>query len=94
MTREEREALIAQYRAGFEEVAQSLEGFPRESLTARPLAGKWTAAEIVHHLADSESISAQRLRALIAQERPLVYGYDEKAYAAQIRRLREALAKR
>jgi hypothetical protein len=85
MTREEREALIAQYAAGFDEVAASLEGFPEETLTSRPLAGKWSAAEIVHHLADSESISAQRLRILLAQERPLIHGYDQGAYAVRLR---------
>ncbi|HVP15218.1 MAG TPA: DinB family protein [Terriglobales bacterium] len=85
MTREERDALIAQYARGFEEVARALEGFPRESLTARPLAGKWSAAEIVHHLADSESISAQRLRTLLVQERPLIHGYDQEVYAEKLR---------
>ena len=85
MTREEREALIAQYTAGFEEVARSLEGVPAESLTARPLPGRWSAAEIVHHLADAESIAAQRLRILLAQERPLIHGYDQNTYAARLR---------
>lgn len=85
MTREEREALIAHYTAGFEEVARSLEGFPAESLTARLLPGRWSAAEIVHHLADAESIAAQRLRILLAQERPLIHGYDQNAYAARLR---------
>ena len=40
MTLEERQALVAQYKAGYEEVARSLEGFPEESLSAHPLAGK------------------------------------------------------
>ena len=85
MTREQREALIAQYAAGFGEVARSLEGFPEESLTARLLPGKWSAAEIVHHLADAESIAAQRLRVLLAQEHPLIHRYDQNAYAARLR---------
>ncbi len=85
MTPEERSTLIEQYAAGYDEVAASLEGFPPESLTARLLSGKWSAAEIVHHLADSESISALRLRALLAQERPVIYAYDQEAYAAHLR---------
>jgi uncharacterized damage-inducible protein DinB len=85
MTREERQALITQYAAGFEEVARSLAGFPPEALTARPLPGKWSAAEIVHHLADSESISAQRLRALLVQQRAIIHAYDQDAYAARLR---------
>jgi hypothetical protein len=65
MTPEEREELIGKYAAGYDEVMRSLEGFPAEALTARPLPGKWSACEIVHHLADSEMASALRLRQLL-----------------------------
>ncbi len=85
MTPEERATLIAKYAAGFDEVAASLEEFPPDSLTAHLVPGKWSAAEIVHHLADSESISAQRLRALLGQERPVIHGYDQNAYATRLR---------
>ncbi len=85
MTAEERKTLIRKYVAGYDEVAESLAAFPPEHLTAHPLPGKWSAAEIVHHLADSESISAQRLRTLLVQERPLVHGYDQEAYARRLR---------
>ena len=54
MTSQERQTLIAQYKDGYNEVTRSPAGFPADSLTAHPLAGKWSAAEIVHHLADSE----------------------------------------
>ena len=85
MTKEERQGLIQQYRAGVDEVVKSLEGFPREALTSRLVPGKWTAAEIVHHLADSENISAQRLRKLIAEEHALIWSYDEAALAVKLR---------
>ncbi len=62
MTSEERQELIAKYKDGYDEVARNLEGFPKASLTAHPIPGKWSAAEIVHHLADSETTSALRLR--------------------------------
>ncbi len=85
MTKDERQLLIARYAAGFDEVAASLEGLRREDLTAHPIPGKWSAAEIVHHLADSESISAQRLRTLLVQEHPVIHGYDQAAYAVRLR---------
>ena len=85
MTREEREPLIVLYAGGYDEVVRSLEGFPPGALTARPRPGKWCAAEIVHHLADSESIAAQRLRALLVLDRPLIHGYDQEAYARRLR---------
>jgi len=80
MTRQERKQLIDQYAEGPEEVSQSLAGFPVEQLTAHPIAGKWSAAEIVHHLSDSETISGIRLRRLIAESNPVIYGYDQDEY--------------
>ena len=85
MTQEERVALIAQYKAGYDEVARSLEGFPEGSLSARPLPGKWSAREIVQHLADSEMNSAIRLRKLLAEDDPQIQGYDQEDYAARLR---------
>lgn len=84
MTPEERQSLIAQYKAGYQEVSKNLAGFPAESLTAHPIAGKWSAAEIVHHLADSETTSALRLRRLLVEDHPLIQGYDQDEYAAKL----------
>ena len=84
MTSEERQELIAQYAAGYDEVVKSLDGFPDHLRTARPLAGKWSAAEIVHHLADSEMTSAIRLRRLLVEERPVIYGYDQDALVLRL----------
>ncbi|HMV48224.1 MAG TPA: DinB family protein, partial [Blastocatellia bacterium] len=70
MTLQERQELIARYAAGYDEVAQALEGFTPEMLTAHPLPGKWSAAEIVQHLADSEMTSAIRLRRLLVEDKP------------------------
>ena len=85
MTPEEREKLITQYSEGYEEVVKSLEGFPANQLTARPLEGKWTACEIVHHLADSEMTSAIRLRKLLAEERAAIQNYDEAGFAVRLK---------
>jgi len=85
MNPEKREQLIRQYAAGYDEVAQALKGFPEESLSAHPIPGKWSAREIVHHLGDSETISAQRLRKLLAEEFPVIYGYDQDRLAILLR---------
>ncbi|HET9327334.1 MAG TPA: DinB family protein [Candidatus Eisenbacteria bacterium] len=85
MSPEERRQLIARYADGYPEVASALEGFPDDGLSARPLPGKWSAREIVHHLADSESISAQRLRKLLTEDKPIIHGYDQERYATLLR---------
>lgn len=76
-----RRALIAQYRAGYQEVSDALAGADDASLDKRPGPGTWSAREIVHHLADSEMTSAIRLRRLLAEENPTIVGYDQEAFA-------------
>ena len=85
MTPEERQRLIEQYEAGYSEVERSLSDFPTDRLTARPIAGKWTACEIVHHLADSEMRAAVRLRQLLAEDDARIEAYDQDAYATRMR---------
>src|SRR5215471_3760438 len=85
MTPEERQQLIAQYKAGFDEVSRNLADFPQNLLNAHPIAGKWSAAEIVHHLADSETISGHRLRRLLVEDHPVIQGYDQDQYATGLR---------
>ncbi len=84
MTAQERQELIARYQDGYNQVAESLKGFPHDSLTAHPIPGKWSATEIVHHLADSETTSALRLRRLLVEDHPLIQGYDQEAFAARL----------
>lgn len=92
MTPDERKVLVERYKAGFGEVERALDGFPEASLTAHPIAGKWSAAEIVHHLADSEMQSAIRLRRLLAEPHPVIEGYDQDAWAARLRYQQRPLA--
>ncbi len=81
MDRERRAQLIARYKDGYRVVAEALRGATDTELDARPAPGKWTAREIVHHLADSEMTSAIRLRLMIAEERPAIRPYDQEAFA-------------
>jgi hypothetical protein len=78
---ESRRALVEQYRAGYDEVAQALAGASDADLDRRPAPGKWTAREIVHHLADSEMTSAIRLRRLIAEDAAHIQAYDQEQFA-------------
>lgn len=84
MNRDERQQLVEQYKAGYDEVSRNLAGFPADSLTSHPIEGKWSAAEIIHHLADSETTSALRLRRLLVEDHPLIQGYDQDQYAAKL----------
>jgi hypothetical protein len=76
--------LIEKYRQGYHVVSDALQGISERELDARPAPGKWSAREIVHHLADSEMTSAIRLRRLIVESRPLIRGYDQDEFARRL----------
>jgi hypothetical protein len=84
MTTQERKALIERYKDGFRAVQEALAGATESELNARPKPGAWSAREIVHHLADSESTAALRLRVLLTSESPVIQGYDQDAFATRL----------
>jgi DinB family protein len=84
MDRATRKQLIDQYNAGYKAVAEALRNATDQQLDARPGPGKWTAREVVHHLADSEMTSAIRLRLLIAADKPQIVGYDQDEFARRL----------
>jgi hypothetical protein len=84
MDYEERQKLIEQYRDGYAAVVEALLKISPEELDARPGPGRWSAREIVHHLADSEMTSAVRLRRLLVEQRPAIYGYDQDEFARRL----------
>ena len=84
MDTEERARLIAQYRDGYAAVAEALLKITPAELDARPAPNRWTAREIVHHLADSEATSAIRVRRLLAEDHPHIHGYDQEEFARRL----------
>src|SRR6476620_8349320 len=79
-----RKKLIDQYKDGYRAVAEALASATAEDLDARPAPGKWTAREVVHHLADSEMTAAIRLRLLLAVDNPPIYGYNQDDFAKRL----------
>ena len=84
MDRSTRDQLLARYKEGYRAVADALQGATEAELDARPAPGKWSAREIVHHLADSEMTAAVRLRLLIAVDRPQIVGFDQDEFARRL----------
>jgi hypothetical protein len=79
-----RKELIDQDRDGYRVVAEALVGAKDDELDARPAPGKWTAREVVHHLADSEMTGAARLRLLVGSDNPQIFGYDQDEFARRL----------
>jgi len=85
MTRATRKAHIGRYKAGYSAIVAALRGIRPAERDWRPAPGEWSAREVVHHLADSETISAQRLRRILVEDKPLIQGYDQDEYARTLR---------
>ena len=83
MEADERKALIARYLDGHRAVVDAFKGLRDEELD-RSASDEWTPRMIAHHLADSEMTSAIRLRRLIAEDNPVIDGYDEVEFAKKL----------
>jgi hypothetical protein len=83
MKADERARLIQRYKEGHVAVEQALSGITPEELD-RSAGDEWTPREIVHHLADSEMMSAIRIRRLLTEDAPVIHGYDEQAFARML----------
>ena len=57
-----------------------------DALLQRPEApGKWSAIEVLQHLADSELVYAWRTRLLLTEDDPAIQGFDQDAWAGTLR---------
>src|SRR5262249_49959215 len=79
-----RAGMIDAYRAGPPALHAAVRGLGREQLVARPVAGKWSTLEVVCHLADFDPILADRMKRVIAEDRPQLLGADENRFAAAL----------
>jgi len=79
-----RQTLVARYKDGYRAVTDALAGATDAELDARPAPDKWSAREIVHHLADSEMQSAFRLRHMLAADKPVIAAYDQNEFARRL----------
>jgi uncharacterized damage-inducible protein DinB len=72
------------YLAGAKLLRQAVAGMNREQASARPVSGKWSTLEVVCHLCDFEPVYADRMKRVIAEERPTLIGADQDKFAAAL----------
>lgn len=76
--------IVEEYRADGGLLLDAIQGLNPIQMNTRPVADTWTIQEIVIHMFDSELIAVHRLRRLIAEQNPLLIGYDESAFARSL----------
>ena len=76
--------LIDNYLAGPQVLQTAVAGMSQEQLLVRPIPGQWSTLEVICHLADFEIVGADRIKRVIAEHEPTLFGGDEKLFAARL----------
>lgn len=77
----ERNLLIDKIRRLPAQIAGLVDGQSDAQLTAHPLAGEWSVAQNVHHLADSHMNSYIRCKLIATEDYPPLKPYDQDLWA-------------
>jgi hypothetical protein len=80
--------LIEHYAAGGEKLSLAIRGLTRDDLLAVPdpaaKVGLWSIQQVVIHCMDSDLVSIDRLKRMIAEDNPTLIGYDENKFATNL----------
>jgi uncharacterized damage-inducible protein DinB len=63
---------------------KAVEGMSPRAMFTPEAAGKWSVRQVLRHLVDSEIVWSWRLRLVLAQDRPVLTGYDQDAWAERL----------
>ncbi len=76
--------LIDQYLDGPRLLRQAVAGMDAGQFLARPVPGKWSTLEVLCHLADFEIVFADRIKRVIAENEPTLFGGDPDTFASRL----------
>src|SRR5262249_24479712 len=57
----------------------------KKQMRSRPAAGKWSIAEILAHIADTEVVASWRLRLILGNDGTSIQGFDQNVWAKTFR---------
>jgi len=78
------ETMIDEYLAGTELLRQAIAGMTDDQLDAKPVPGKWSTRQVVCHIADFETIYADRMKRVITEPMPTLLGGNPDKFAASL----------
>lgn len=77
-------ALIEKYEQGPLILRTALADFPEAQFKVPSPPGLWSAHQVVCHLADFETVYADRIKAVVAEDGPQIPGRDDSRFAARL----------
>lgn len=85
MTPDARGQLVVRYKTGHAAMVDVLRGIQPEELDWRPAPDEWSAREIVHHVADADTMATARIIRILTEDDPPIPAYDEQVLARDLR---------
>jgi uncharacterized damage-inducible protein DinB len=76
--------LLFRYERGPAELRAAVAGMTAEQLRAKPVAGKWSTHEVVCHIADAEMLYADRIKRVLAEDKPPLPGMDPDLHVPRL----------
>src|SRR6187549_2289792 len=75
---------IESLRKGPKRMKKLLKGYSEKQLAKQPAPGKWSAKEVMAHMADGEVILGARIRFIAAMDNPSIPGYDQDRFVERL----------
>ena len=76
--------LINEYAAGPQTLRAAIAGMTPEQIDAAPVPDKWSTRQFVCHLADFEPVYADRMKHVIAEDKPTFAGGFQQQFAEHL----------
>ena len=76
--------LIVNYLAGPGQLRDAIDGMTAEQIDAAPVPGKWSTRQVICHLADFETVYADRMKHVIAEDQPTFAGGFHQQFAEHL----------
>ncbi len=76
--------VLTQYLDGPRQLKELVADMSDDQLRQRPVPGKWSTLEVICHLVDFDPILADRMKRIIAEDKPTLLGADEQKFAAAL----------
>ncbi len=77
-------SIIDRFERGGELLRQAVAGLTPQQLQAYPVPGTWSIHEVVVHMMDSDAVALDRMKRVIAEDLPLLLGYNESKFVRRL----------
>ncbi|MEQ9411291.1 MAG: DinB family protein [Fuerstiella sp.] len=83
--------ILAEYAAGPELLAASVAGLSDADYDATPIPDRWSIRQVVCHVVDFEIVYADRMKRVLAEENPTMFGGDPDCFAGALHYLQRSI---